>query len=150
MASSKPCSDIAFSKPEETEDGRLHPVLGWTACYCSGSAYPIIRRVVSQGELDATGFDLDVLVFVAVFGELQELVGRNEHSIRRACGGLFETQGDEAVQVGAGESNPTIGGAFEFDVMQDRKSGSWIDHFAKPCQSWLQFRNGECRRLVAG
>ena len=92
-------------------------------------------EAVSQGELDAPGFDMNALVFAAVFGDLQELVIRDEQSHRRTCGGMFETHGDEAIQVGAREGNPTIGGAFDFDVMQDRQRGSWVDQFAESCQS---------------
>ena len=104
----------------------------------------MFTEAVSQGELDATGFDLDALVFSAVFGDMYELVIRDEHSHGRAFGRMFETHGNEAVQVGAGEGDPTFSSAFDFDVMQDRQSGSWIDHFAQPCQSGFQFRNGEC------
>ncbi len=104
----------------------------------------LFTEAVSQGELDAPGFDMNALVFAAVFGDLQELVIRDEQSHRRTFCGMFETHGDEAIQVGAGESNPTVGSAFDFDVMQDRQSGSWVDHFAKSCQSGFQFRDGEC------
>ncbi len=104
----------------------------------------LFTEAVSQSELDAPGFDVDALVFAAVFGDLYKLVIRDEHRHGRTLGRMFETHGDEAVQVGACESNPTVGSTFDFDVMQDRQSGSWVDHFAKSCQSGFQFRDGEC------
>ena len=102
----------------------------------------LFAETVSQGEFDEGGFDVDALVFSAVLGELQELVIGHEHSHRGTFGGMFETHGDEAIQVGAGESNPTFGGAFDFNVMQDRQNSFGIDDFSESCQSGFQFRNG--------
>ena len=51
--------------------------------------------------------------------------------------------GDEAAEVGAGESDPTVRSPFDFDVMQDGQSGFEIDHFAESGEGGLELRNGQ-------
>ena len=68
----------------------------------------LFSETVSQGEFDDAWLDVYALVFSAVLGDLRELVIRNEHSHRRTFGRVFQTHGDETIQVGASESNPTI------------------------------------------
>ena len=65
----------------------------------------------------------EALVFAAVFGELQELVIGNKHSHWWTFGRMLKTHGDKAIQVGASKSKSAFGGAFDFDMVQDRQGG---------------------------
>lgn len=68
----------------------------------------LFSETVRQGEFNHARLNVDALVLPAVLGDLRELVIRNEHSHRRTFGWMLKTHGDEAIKIGAGESNPTI------------------------------------------
>jgi hypothetical protein len=43
---------------------------------------------------------------------------------------MFETHGDKAGKICAGEGDPAVVGAFDFDVLQKRQGAPLRDHFA--------------------
>jgi hypothetical protein len=57
---------------------------------------------------------------------------------------MFETHGDKAVEVGAGESDPAVGGAFDFDVAENGQRWAWADDLAKPCDGGFEFIDRKC------
>ena len=63
--------------------------------------------------------DNDIFTATASFGDLGELVIRNEHSSRRAFGWMLKTHGNETVEVSAGKGDPAFRGSLHFDVAED-------------------------------
>ncbi len=104
-------------------------------------------EVVSQGEFDDRALfgkvDEETFISAAVLGELLELVEGNQNRTGRAFGRMFETHGDEAVKISAGERDPAVVGAFDFDVLENGQGGSWIDHLADSREGGFQFRDGQ-------
>ena len=68
----------------------------------------LFAETVCQGEFDEVWFDVDLFVLPAVLGDLLELVIGNKHSQWRAFGRMFKTHGHKAIQVSAGQSDPTV------------------------------------------
>lgn len=102
-------------------------------------------EVVSQGEVNdrATLGEVDEETFItaAVLRELLELVERDQERTGRTFGGMFETHGDKAVKISAGEGDPAVVGAFDFDVLQKRQSAPLRDHFADSREGGFKLRD---------
>jgi hypothetical protein len=89
----------------------------------------------------------ETFITAAVLRELLELVERDQDRTGRTFGGMFEAHGDEAVKISAGEGDPAVVGAFDFDVLENGQGGSWIDHLADSREGGFQFRNGQWDRF---
>jgi hypothetical protein len=108
-------------------------------------------QVVSQGEFDdrvlVGDVDEEALITIAIPRELLELVERNKNRTGRTVSGMFETHGDEAFLVSAGEGDPAVVGAFDFDVLKKRSGAPLRDHFADSREGGFKFRHGERDRF---
>jgi hypothetical protein len=54
---------------------------------------------------------------------------------------LFQAIGDERIEVGAGDGNPTVFGAFDFEVLEDWECAAFADDFAESGECRFQFGN---------
>jgi len=75
---------------------------------------------------------------------LGELIVGQKDSGGGGFSGGFKADGDPAVKVGAGQSNPAVCSAFDLDGAEDSQGGSCVDDLAKASESGFKFRDGEC------
>jgi hypothetical protein len=58
-------------------------------------------------------------------------------------GGMLKTDGGPAVEIGAGERDPTVVCALDFDVVEDGEGGASVEDFAQAGEGGFEFRHRE-------
>lgn len=57
-------------------------------------------------------------------------------------GRMLKTHGGPAVEIGAGERDPAVVCALDFDVVEDGEGGASIEDFARPVRAGLSSTTG--------